>query len=102
MSEAASPNTNDAAPAANGDARTGKVVQLRQAVSERAGAVSDWAQGQARALANTAKEKPLATASVSAGTAFAFGVVVGLLLARAATPPEPDWKDRLMALKPSW
>ncbi len=100
MSDAASSDTNEVS--ANGDAPAGKVVQLRQAVSDRAGAVSDWAQGQAKALANTAKEKPLTAAGVSAGTAFALGLVMGLLLARAATPPEPDWKDRLMRFKPDW
>lgn len=79
-----------------------KVVQMRRTMQQKAEALNGWAQGQARALATTAKEKPLATAGVSAGTAFAAGLVLGLLLTRSAPPPKPTWKDRLMELKPNW
>lgn len=101
MVDAATSTTNGAS-APHEEGRSGKVVQMRQAVQARAGALSDWAQDRAKGLAATAKERPLAAAGVSAGTAFAFGVVVGLLLSRAAAPPEPDWKERLMQLKPNW
>jgi ElaB/YqjD/DUF883 family membrane-anchored ribosome-binding protein len=78
-----------------------KVVQLRAKVQEGAAALNGWAHDQARAVATTAKEKPLAAAGISAGAAFAAGLVLGLLLSRAA-PPEPTWKDRLLELKPNW
>ena len=99
MSEAATETT----PGANGSQDpTRKVVQMRRTVQQKAEALNGWAQDQARAFANTAKEKPLATAGVSAGTAFAAGLVVGLLLSRTAPPPKPTWRDRLMELKPHW
>ena len=91
----AKPDPEDAAAAASA-----KVVQLRDAVQERADALNGWAHDQARALATTAKEKPLAAAGISAGAAFAAGLVLGLLLARPA--PEPSWKERILELKPHW
>ena len=95
----------DSTPVANeptaSDARV-RAAQLKQAVLERADAVSDWAQDRARLIADTAKEKPLAAAGVSAGAAFAAGLVFGLLLAQALQPPPRSWRDKVMDLKPGW
>jgi ElaB/YqjD/DUF883 family membrane-anchored ribosome-binding protein len=103
MTDAAASNPAQPAPAAPAPAEnpaTAKVVQLRAAVQERAGALNDWAHDQARTLATTAREKPLAAAGVSAGAAFAAGLVFGLLIARAG--PEPTWKERILELRPPW
>ena len=88
-------------PAANGDSRE-RVAHLKQVVRERAGAAADWAQDRAQVIAETAKEKPLATAGVSAGVAFAGGVLLGLLLAQALQPQPRGWRDRMMDLRPNW
>ncbi|HTK36694.1 MAG TPA: hypothetical protein VL358_15595 [Caulobacteraceae bacterium] len=101
MTDAAAPNPAQPAPAPPAEKpATAKVVQLRAAVQERAGALNDWAHDQARTLATTAREKPLAAAGVSAGAAFAAGLVLGLLIARAG--PEPSWKERILDLRPHW
>jgi len=79
-----------------------KVIRMKHSVQEKAEALNGWAHDQARAIAGAAKDRPLATASVSAGTAFAAGLVLGLLLGRAAPPPRPSWRDRLMEMRPPW
>ena len=91
MTDAAKPESDDAAA---------KVVHLRQAVEEGAEALNGWAHDQAQALAGAARQRPLTAAGVSAGAAFAAGLVLGLVLARAA--PEPSWKERILELKPHW
>ena len=103
MTDAATtPSLTEAAPAAAeaAEAAAAKVVQLRAKVQEGADALNGWAHDQARTLTAAAKEKPLAAAGISAGAAFAAGLVFGLLLARAA--PEPTWKERILELKPRW
>jgi ElaB/YqjD/DUF883 family membrane-anchored ribosome-binding protein len=98
MTESVAPHVAFSRPA---ESPTGaKVVQLRDAVQERAHALNEWAHDQAHAVAVVAKEQPFAAAGISAGAAFAAGLVLGLLLSRAA--PEPSWKDRILELKPHW
>jgi ElaB/YqjD/DUF883 family membrane-anchored ribosome-binding protein len=94
---------NSAAPAAAEPAAektSAKVVQLRAAVQEGAGALNDWAQDQAKMIGAAAKEKPMTAIGVSAGAAFAAGLVLGLLLVRPSR--EPTWKERLMELRPEF
>jgi ElaB/YqjD/DUF883 family membrane-anchored ribosome-binding protein len=78
-----------------------KVVQLKHAVQQRADALGGWAQARARQIRTTAQDRPLTAAGVSAGAAFAAGIVVGLLLARAAAPPPREtWRDRVRLMTP--
>ena len=100
MTDAATPTTIADTATALEDRATAKVVELRTKVQEGADALNGWAHDQARTLTTAAKERPLTAAGVSAGAAFAAGLILGLLLARAA--PEPSWKERLLELKPSW
>ena len=101
MTDAATTSTT-AEPAAQAavETATAKVVELRAKVQEGADALNGWAHDQARAITATARDRPLAAAGISAGAAFAAGLVLGLLLTRAA--PEPNWKQRFLDLKPNW
>ena len=57
-----------------------KIVQLKEALQEKTGAVTGWASGRADAMRGVAAQRPLATAGISAGAAFLGGIAVGLLL----------------------
>ena len=67
--------------------------QLRRTVAERAnaardwageqaGVAKDWASDQTDVLRDTVQTRPFVAVGVSAGTAFAAGLVLGILLAR--------------------
>ncbi len=56
--------------------------QLRRAVTERAGQAKEWALDQTEVIRDTVQTKPFVAVGVSAGTAFAAGLVLGILLAR--------------------
>ena len=58
-----------------------KAAQLKKAVEERAAAAKDWASDQTEVLRDTVSTRPLTSIGVSAGTAFAAGLVLGILLA---------------------
>ncbi len=59
------------------------VDKAKAAVADRAEAVSDWAGQQSEALRGAVAEKPFAAVGISAGAAFAAGLLVGLLVAKA-------------------
>lgn len=83
------------------DERNGTVVRMKQAVQDRAKSVSGWAGEQARAVDRTIHERPVAVASISAGTAFAVGLLLGLLLPRPqiSRPDLSRVTDGLMHLR---
>lgn len=74
---------------ASGSADTGKtdigaaVGKAKAAVADRAEAAVDWAGQQGEALRGAVADKPFAAVGISAGAAFAAGLLVGLLLAKA-------------------
>lgn len=57
-----------------------KIIQFKQALQEKTGAVTGWASQRAGAVRGVAAQRPLATAGISAGAAFLGGIAVGLLL----------------------
>jgi ElaB/YqjD/DUF883 family membrane-anchored ribosome-binding protein len=76
-----------------GEGAAATAEQLRRSVSERANAARDWAgerasvarewaSDQTDALRDTVQTRPFIAVGVSAGTAFAAGLVLGILLAR--------------------
>ncbi|CAN5358252.1 hypothetical protein BH09PSE2_BH09PSE2_18960 [soil metagenome] len=56
--------------------------QVRKAVSEGAETARDWAADQSDVLRDTVQTKPFIAVGVSAGSAFAAGIILGVLLAR--------------------
>ena len=56
--------------------------QLRRQVGEQAGVAKEWAADQADVLRDTVQTKPFIAVGVSAGSAFAAGLIIGVLLAR--------------------
>lgn len=99
--DANSPDSNRDKPA---EGLAGSADQLRRSVTEKAGAARewageragaardwagerasvarDWASDQGDALRDTVQTRPFVAVGVSAGTAFAAGLVLGILLAR--------------------
>ena len=59
-----------------------KAAQLKKAVEERAAAAREWASDQTGVLRDTVSTRPLVSVGVSAGAAFAAGLVLGVLLTR--------------------
>ena len=74
---AAAKSVGDAAAAASD-----RAAELRQAFEERAAAAREWAADQTDVFRDTVQTKPLITIGVSAATAFAAGLVLGVLLTR--------------------
>ena len=68
---------NDAAHAA-----ADRAAELRQAFDERAAAAREWAADQTDVLRDTVQTKPFIAIGVSAASAFAAGLVLGVLLTR--------------------
>ena len=56
--------------------------RVRRTASEQAGVASEWAQDQADVLRDTVQTKPFISIGVSAASAFAAGLVLGVLLTR--------------------
>ena len=56
-------------------------AQLRKMVEEQAAAAREWASREGEVLRGQVTERPLTTIGVSAGAAFAAGLVLGVLLA---------------------
>lgn len=56
--------------------------QLRRTVGEQAGVAREWAQDQADVLRDTVQTRPFIAVGVSAASAFAAGLVLGVLLTR--------------------
>ncbi|MEO6341421.1 MAG: hypothetical protein ABIO39_15370 [Caulobacteraceae bacterium] len=59
-----------------------KAAQLKKVVEERAAAAREWASDQTDVLRDTVSTRPLVSVGVSAGAAFAAGLVLGILLTR--------------------
>lgn len=83
----------DANEAEGGESLNAKAGQVRRVVAdkasaakdwanERASVARDWASDQTDTLRDTVQTKPFVAVGVSAGTAFAAGLVLGILLAR--------------------
>jgi ElaB/YqjD/DUF883 family membrane-anchored ribosome-binding protein len=77
VSEDATKTLNDAAKAA-----AERTAEMRQAFEERAAAAREWAADQTDVLRDTVQTKPFISIGVSAASAFAAGLVLGVLLAR--------------------
>lgn len=56
--------------------------QVRRTVGEQSAAAREWAADQADVLRDTVQTRPFISVGVSAGSAFAAGLIVGVLLAR--------------------
>jgi ElaB/YqjD/DUF883 family membrane-anchored ribosome-binding protein len=57
-------------------------TQVSKAVGEHASTAKDWALDQSDVLRDTVQTKPLISVGVSAASAFAAGLVLGILLTR--------------------
>lgn len=66
------------------NANTGadRAAELRRHVEERAAAARDWAVDQTDVIRDTVQTKPFISIGVSAASAFAAGLVLGVLLTR--------------------
>lgn len=66
----------------------------------------EWAQERNDALRHLMRDRPIASAGVSAATAFIAGLILGVLLERAVEATEDrQWQKRLRAAKshlPNW
>ena len=59
-----------------------KAVEVRKVVEEGATVAREWAGDQTDVLRDTVQTRPFVSVGVSAGTAFAAGLVLGILLMR--------------------
>ena len=59
-----------------------KAAEVRKVVEEGAGVAREWAADQTDVLRDTVQTRPFISVGVSAGTAFAAGLVLGILLMR--------------------
>jgi ElaB/YqjD/DUF883 family membrane-anchored ribosome-binding protein len=57
-------------------------AELRRRVEERAAAAREWAVDQTDVIRDTVQTRPFISVGVSAASAFAAGLVLGILLAR--------------------
>ena len=91
-------------------AARGKLRETAEDVGERAAEAGDagkaWAADRNDALRGLMRERPIASAGVSAVTAFVGGLILGILLERAFEQTEErQWQKRLRAAKshlPNW
>ena len=61
---------------------TEKAGQAKDWAGDRAGVARDWALDQSDVIRDTVQTKPFISVGVSAGSAFAAGLVLGILLTR--------------------
>ena len=76
MSDAFS--TTDALP----NTGTDRTAELKRQVEERAAAARDWAVDQTDVIRDTVQTRPFISIGISAASAFAAGLVLGVLLTR--------------------
>ncbi len=62
---------------------TEKAGVAKDWATDRSGAARDWALDQSDVLRDTVQTKPFISVGVSAGSAFAAGLIIGILLARS-------------------
>jgi ElaB/YqjD/DUF883 family membrane-anchored ribosome-binding protein len=78
-------NTGDVGQGSGGrinrEAAERAAAEIRKRVEEGAAAARTWAADQSAVLRGQVAERPLAAVGISAGAAFAAGLVVGILLA---------------------
>ena len=71
-----------AATANLGETAQATAETVRRRVGEASGGARDWATDQSDVLRDTVQTKPFIAIGVSAASAFAAGLVLGVLLAR--------------------
>ncbi len=59
-----------------------RTAELRRRMEERASAARDWAVDQTDVIRDTVQTKPFISVGVSAASAFAAGLIIGVLLTR--------------------
>lgn len=59
-----------------------RTAELKRQVEERAAAARDWAVDQTDVIRDTVQTRPFVSIGVSAASAFAAGLVLGVLLTR--------------------
>jgi len=59
-----------------------RTAEIRRRVEERAASARDWAVDQSDVLRDTVQTRPFISIGVAAASAFAAGVVLGVLLTR--------------------
>lgn len=78
-------NTGDVAAGSTGrlnrEAAERAAAEIRKRVEEGAAAARTWAADHSEQLRGQVVERPLAAVGISAGAAFAAGLVLGVLLA---------------------
>jgi hypothetical protein len=57
-----------------------KILQFKEKLQEKTGAMGEWARLRADDAHQVMERRPLATAGISAATAFVGGLALGLLL----------------------
>ena len=62
---------------------TEKAGVAKEWATDRSGAARDWALDQSDVIRDTVQTKPFISVGVSAGSAFAAGLIIGILLARS-------------------
>lgn len=80
-------NPLEASEAPDGQRRAQRAAEaaahLKKSVEERAAAARHWAADQGEVIRGQVTERPFVAVGISAGTAFAAGLVLGVLLASA-------------------
>ena len=62
---------------------TEKAGMAKEWATDRSGAARDWALDQSDVMRDTVQTKPFISVGVSAGSAFAAGLIIGILLSRS-------------------
>ena len=65
---------------------TEKAGAAKEWAGDRAGVARDWALDQSDVLRDTVQTRPFISVSVSVASAFAVGLVIGILLTRSLDP----------------
>jgi ElaB/YqjD/DUF883 family membrane-anchored ribosome-binding protein len=82
MTDATSEAETTASPDEAAKAAQAKAAELREAFEQRATAAREWASDQTEVIRDTVQTKPFISIGVSAASAFAAGLVLGVLLTR--------------------
>ena len=74
------------------DRAKASAAQLRGRAGEAGASGREWALDTAGLLRGVVHDRPLATAGVSAASAFVAGLALGLIIARAFDEPARQWR----------